>query len=130
MMLSFGIIIFCVLAEIFGRAAMRGHVSFSYNTGAAFGLMSSSSEMLIWLGVAANIIVACVLIFWKPGKWVRVGLSLMLGGAVSNLAERILLGHVVDWLPVPFTALRFNLSDVFIALGAVLTFIMISSSRR
>ena len=123
-MLSTVVIIFCLAAEFFGREAARRFLSYSYsyNTGAAFGLLSDAPAMLLNLEIAANVIVLLLLVFARMKKWTRIGLSMMFGGALSNLLERFLLGHVIDWLPVPYTSLQFNLSDVFIGLGALLVF--------
>ena len=54
----------------------------------------------------------------------RLGLSIMAGGALSNFFERIFLGHVIDWIPFPFSFLEinFNLADVEISLGAFIIF--------
>ena len=125
-MLSTVVILFCLAAEFFGReAAVRmfpNYVSYTYNTGAAFGLLENAPAMLINLEIMANVAVLLLLIFARLKTFMRIGLSMMLGGAVSNLGERFLLGHV-DWIPVPFTSLQFNLSDIFIALGALIVFV-------
>ena len=126
-MLSTVVILFCLAAEFFGREAMRrmfpSSVIYSYNTGAAFGLLENVPAMLINLEIMANVAVLLLLIFARLRTAMRIGLSMMLGGALSNLGERFLLGHVVDWIPVPFTSLQFNLSDIFIALGALIVFV-------
>ena len=130
MLISVAVIAFCVLAEMFGRSAARRFVSYSYNSGAAFGSLRDSPALLLNLEIAMNIIVLLMLIFGKMRTGTRIGLSMMLGGAVSNLVERIVWGHVIDWIPVPFLPLKFNLSDAFIGLGAVIVFMMLNSPRR
>lgn len=125
-MISLAVIVLCVAGEYILRTALHEWTVYSYNTGAAFGLMGGSPELLLWLEAAANVIVLCVLIFAKMRTWTRVGLSMMLGGAISNLCERIFLGHVIDWIPVPFTNLQFNLADVCISLGALIVFVMMN----
>ena len=122
-MVSAGIILLCVAGEYLARTALREFVVYSYNTGAAFGIMGGSPELLIVLEVAANVILLGILFFAKIRLITRVGLSLMLGGALSNLAERFLLGHVIDWIPVPFMNLQYNLADIAISLGALIVFI-------
>ena len=92
--------------------------------------LRDSPAILLNLEIAMNIIVVLLLIFGKMRTMTRVGLSMMLGGAVSNLVERLVWGHVIDWIPVPLLPLKFNLSDAFIALGAVIVFIMLNSPRR
>ena len=129
-MLSTVVILFCLAAEFFGReAAVRmfpNYVSYTYNTGAAFGLLEEAPAMLINLEIMANVAVLLLLVFARLKTFMRVGLSMMFGGALSNLGERFLFGHVVDWIPVPFTSLQFNLSDVFIALGALIVFVALN----
>ena len=125
-MTSAGIILLCVAGEYFARTALREFVVYSYNTGAAFGIMGGSPELLIVLEVAANVILLGILFFVKMKLTTRVGLSLMLGGALSNLGERFLLGHVIDWIPVPFMNLQYNIADVCIALGALIVFLAVN----
>jgi lipoprotein signal peptidase len=45
--------------------------------------------------------------------------GLFIGGLISNLLDRIFLGGVVDWIPVPFVGLSNNLADYAIALSVV-----------
>ena len=60
-------------------------------------------------------------IFVKLKLWTRIGISIMAGGALSNMLERMFLGHVVDWIPFIFVKdLMFNLADVEIAVGALI----------
>ena len=52
-----------------------------------------------------------------------ISLSLILGGAIGNLIDRILLGHVVDYIQVwlgSFAFPAFNIADAAISVGAVL----------
>ena len=127
-MISAAIILFCVVSEYLARTALHEWTVYSYNTGAAFGIMGGSPDLLLWLELAANVIVLGVLVFVKMRRLTRVGLSLMFGGAVSNLGERIFFGHVIDWIPVPFMNLQYNLADVFIAVGALIVFLMMNCS--
>ena len=122
-MTSAVIVLLCVAGEYLARTALREFVVYSYNTGAAFGIMGGSPDVLVILEVVANIILLGVLFFAKMRLTTRLGLSLMLGGALSNLGERFLLGHVIDWIPVPFMNLQYNLADIAISLGALIVFI-------
>jgi signal peptidase II len=68
------------------------------------------------------------LIIWlrklKPEQWqLALALSLVLGGAVGNLIDRLWLGHVVDFIQVYYRDFywpAFNIADSAIFLGAVL----------
>lgn len=97
------------------------------NAGAAFGLFSDSpapwkTAVLIIVSVALLVAVAGIVwrsrrLHWEAG----VGLSLILGGALSNLLDRIRLGRVVDFLDVYLRSYHwpsFNLADSAIVVGA------------
>ena len=127
-MTSAVIVVLCVAGEYIARTALREFVVYSYNTGAAFGIMGGSPEILVWLEAAANVILFGVLLFAKMRMITRAGLSLMLGGALSNLGERFLLGYVIDWIPVPFMNLQYNLADVCISLGALIVFLAVNKT--
>jgi signal peptidase II len=100
------------------------HVS---NAGAAFGLFSDSpspwkTALLIFLSAA--LLVAVGSFVWKVRRlqWeAGVGLALILGGAFSNLLDRIRIGRVVDFLDLYFRNYHwytFNLADTAIVVGA------------
>jgi signal peptidase II len=97
------------------------------NAGAAFGLFSDSpspwkTAVLILLSVA--LLVAVVSFVWKVRRlqWeAGVGLALILGGAFSNLLDRIRVGRVVDFLDIYVRSYHwytFNLADSAIVVGA------------
>lgn len=97
------------------------------NTGAAFGLFADSpSEWkiagLVLFSLIALIIVATLL--WKNSHSMTttgVGLSLILGGAIGNLWDRLLSGHVVDFLLFyvgQYQWPAFNVADSAIVIGA------------
>ncbi|MGH9512202.1 MAG: signal peptidase II [Terriglobales bacterium] len=97
------------------------------NRGAAFGLFAQSPSqwkigMLILFSIVALIIVSALL--WRSGHVMTmtgVGLSLILGGAVGNLWDRLLSGHVVDFLLVYIGSYQwpaFNVADSSIVVGA------------
>ncbi len=97
----------------------------TYNTGAAFSMFSSVGDLpLTILSVA---VIAFVLFLGSrsaPGQtFARIGFALIVGGAIGNLIDRAMLGHVVDYFlfhtPVWSFAV-FNLADVFISVGAFL----------
>jgi len=100
----------------------------SYNTGAAFSLLADAGGWQRWLFTAIAIIISIVIVQWLrnlPGedRLTALSLSLILGGAIGNLIDRILLGHVIDYIQVwlgsyPFPA--FNLADAAISVGAAL----------
>ena len=112
----------CVLAEYLGRCAFSELTKITYNPGAAFGLLGNVPGFTLWLSGLSFAAIAGVIIFGRLKPLTRLGLSVMAGGALSNLLERIFIGYVLDWIPVPFMDLYFNLADVEISIGALITF--------
>ncbi len=98
-----------------------------HNTGAAFGFLSGGSgwQNFLFAGIA---VVACVAIFvmlrgLKSGDWVlAVALSLILGGAIGNLIDRLVHGYVIDFIDFHFGGWHFwtfNVADSAITIGAI-----------
>lgn len=99
------------------------------NRGAAFGLFSDSPGewkvgMLILFSIIALIVVSSLL--WKNSHAMTttgVALALILGGALGNLWDRVLTGHVVDFLDFslgPYHWPAFNVADSAIVIGALM----------
>ncbi len=97
-----------------------------HNTGAAFSFLAGESGWQRWFFALIALAVSGGLVVWmtrlKPNEtWLACALALVLGGALGNLHDRILLGYVVDfllfhWDNAYFPA--FNLADAAITLGA------------
>ena len=120
------------------RIAMYSHIQIipgffrlthTENTGAAFSLFADSpshwkTAALIGFSAVAMVIVSALL--WKQsriGTTTGIALSLILGGAVGNLWDRVARGRVVDFLLFYFKQYQwpvFNLADSFIVIGASL----------
>jgi signal peptidase II len=100
------------------------------NSGIAFGLFASATAIVILLtGVA----IAWMLVFFARSgarhPVLPVALGLVIGGSLSNLVDRVRLGHVTDFLDIgPWPA--FNLADTFIVAGvAVLVATLMAVDR-
>ncbi len=94
------------------------------NTGSAFGLFKSLGNPFFILISSAAIVAVCVMIV-KDGDN-RLGLSLILGGAAGNLADRLLHGYVIDFLEVyagNFYWPAFNVADSALSIGILLLMI-------
>jgi signal peptidase II len=96
-------------------------LNLQYNTGIAFSQATGANTLVTV--VAAAVIVALGVVAWRSrGPFAAVVLGLILGGAVSNLADRLVRHHggaVIDfidprWFPV------FNIADAAISIGVVL----------
>lgn len=103
------------------------NLTHAVNTGVAFSLFAGSPSLWktsLLIAVSAALLVAVVLIVgrapkleWKSG----FGLALIVGGALSNLVDRIRFGSVVDFLDFYFRSYHwptFNLADSSIVIGA------------
>lgn len=90
------------------------------NRGGAFGLFKSFTGLLIF---ASAVFVITILFFVKNKRELPVllpmGLSLMLGGSLGNLIDRIRYGYVIDFMSVWIWPV-FNLADAAIVIGVVL----------
>lgn len=94
-------------------------IDFTRNTGAAFGTFQSQGVALvvIALTVTAGIFVYARRIA-RSAAAVRVGLGLILGGALGNLVDRLRFGYVIDYVDLRWWYV-FNLADTAIVLGVV-----------
>jgi signal peptidase II len=100
------------------------------NSGIAFGLFARSTAIVIVLTMVA---VAWMLgYFYRSGArhpLLPVAVGLLIGGSVSNLADRVRLGHVTDFLDFRWWP-AFNLADTFIVIGvAVLLGALVAADR-
>jgi signal peptidase II len=91
------------------------------NTGAAWGLFAGKS---FWLALLAVVTLLAIFIFRRhlalERPLVQVSFGLLCGGIVGNLVDRILHGHVIDFLDFHFGSFvwpAFNLADAAICIG-------------
>jgi len=100
----------------------------AHNTGAAFSFLSDQSGWQRWFFSAIALVVSVGLVVWlrrleSSQRWLALALSLILGGALGNLWERVTQGYVVDFIEVYYDRWAwpaFNLADSAIFLGAVI----------
>jgi len=107
-----------------------------HNEGAAFSFLSDAGGWQRWFFSILAFTVSIVLIIWikklKPEeKALAISLSLILGGAVGNLIDRVRFGYVVDFIDVYYDTMHwpaFNVADSAIFVGAV--WMIITSFRQ
>ena len=90
------------------------------NSGIAFGLFASATSVVILLTGAA--VIWMLVYFARSGARhpvLPVALGLVIGGSLSNLLDRVRLGHVTDFLYIRWWP-AFNLADSFIVVGVLL----------
>ena len=102
------------------------NLTLAHNSGAAFSFLAQAGGWQRWFFAAIACVVSLVLVVWLvrlPAEKVllALGISLLLGGAVGNLYDRILLGYVIDFLDVYYGTYHwpaFNVADSAITAGA------------
>jgi signal peptidase II len=101
------------------------------NSGIAFGFFPDSTALVVAVTSAA--VVWMVVFFARSGSRHPVfpaALGLLLGGSISNLADRVRLGHVTDFVDLKYWP-AFNLADSFIVVGvAILLFAVVGGDRK
>jgi len=97
----------------------------TYNTGAAFSFLAGASGWQRWFFVLVAV-AAATLIIWmlhrhRSETFLCIGLALILGGAIGNLIDRVLVGAVVDFILLYWRHYQwpaFNVADSCITIGA------------
>ncbi len=116
---------------LYERIPLNSFINLTHqrNTGAAFSFLAEAGGWQRWFFVALASIVSIVIAVWlwrirtERQAVLAAGLALVLGGAVGNLIDRILLGYVTDFIQVWFgdwAFPSFNVADAGISVGAAL----------
>jgi signal peptidase II len=97
-----------------------------HNTGAAFNFLADSSGWQRWFFVALGVVASAVIIWMlKKHPTQRLfcfAISMILGGALGNVIDRLMHGYVVDFIQLHYAGRAFpsfNLADSAITLGAI-----------
>lgn len=117
--------------EVYQSREITGFLNFVmvWNTGISFGLFSDNadmekSRMLALVFIALSLTVALALIVWLAvarSRLLAAALSLIVGGAIANVIDRVRFGAVADFVDVHAAGFHwpaFNLADSCIAIGA------------
>ena len=92
----------------------------TYNRGIAFGLLQGSGPLVGWftIGIVASLLVYMMRLP-REERLMRMGLALLIGGALGNLVDRVTAGEVLDFIQTPLRSGIFNVADVMIHLGLI-----------
>lgn len=91
------------------------------NYGIAFGMFKNKTLFFIVTQCIISVLIAFMIYrFHDKSIPVAICLSLILGGAIGNLIDRIRLGYVVDYFSLTIFPPVFNLADSAIVVGAIL----------
>jgi len=115
--------------ELYDKVPVNFFINITHqrNAGAAFSFLADSSGWQRWFFIVLGVTVSCVILVWlwrirREGLiTLSAGLSLVLGGALGNVIDRIMHGYVIDFIQVlifgwPFPS--FNVADSAITVGA------------
>ena len=100
-----------------------------HNTGAAFSMFDDAGGAQRWVFIVLGVVVSAGILVWLrrlPARGqglLASGLSLILGGALGNVIDRVIHGHVIDFIRVHYEEHyfpAFNVADSAITVGAVL----------
>lgn len=105
------------------------NITYVRNTGAAFSILSEYT----WLLVIVSLFIIFLIVYYisknKPKNKIEyISYSMILGGAIGNLYDRVVYGYVIDFLDFNLFGYSypiFNLSDSFIFIGVILLIIHI-----
>jgi len=109
------------------------NITLAYNEGAAFSFLSDAGGWQRWFFIGISVIVSVCLIVWlyrmtREEKWLSLCIALILGGAIgNNLIDRVIYGHVVDFIQVFYKDWyfpSFNVADAAITVGTILLLIL------
>lgn len=101
----------------------------AYNRGAAFSFLADQAGWQKWFFAGLALIMSLFLIGYlvkapRKAKLLSLGLALVLGGAIGNLIDRLLHGHVIDFIHVHYADVWhypiFNIADIGICIGVAL----------
>ena len=107
----------------------------AHNTGAAFSFLAGEAGwqrfFFIGIALAASVLIVYLLRKHAAERWFCLALSLILGGALGNVIDRVRLGYVIDFLDFYYASWHFpafNVADSAITLGAAL--LILDSLRK
>ncbi len=108
-----------------------GVLDFTYiqNRGAAFGSLTNARWVFMIASVVMIVVITCYVISNRSSMSYPtvITLSLVVGGGIGNMIDRIALGYVIDFIDVkflPFWKWIFNVADSFVCVGAFLLVII------
>lgn len=101
------------------------NLTYAHNTGAAFSFLAKAGGWQRWLFAGLAVVMSGILAVWlarlqKHETLMAIALSMILGGAVGNLIDRVAYGYVIDFLDVYYQQWHwpaFNIADSAICIG-------------
>ena len=121
------------LKEVNSIPVINNIFSLTYveNRGAGFGMLQNNQSIFILVAAVAS----CFGLYYLHSKKVnnlgKIGILLVISGAIGNLIDRVRLGFVVDYLDFHIIwSYVFNLADCFVVVGTILLCLYIITSKE
>ena len=106
------------------------HLQPAYNHGIAFGMFQGIGPVIGWLSIAVVVALFIYIRRVPRSMWLlRIGIALIIGGAMGNLVDRVTSGEVLDFISTPIRPGIFNVADVMINLGLILSILSLFVQR-
>lgn len=114
----------------------------AYNQGAAFSFLQTASGWQRWVFSGIALVISTLIVVWMAAattrpkherRWELLALSLVLGGALGNLVDRLRLGYVVDFVVLHYQHYAwptFNVADSAICVGAAVLLLDLTFLQR
>ena len=103
------------------------NLTWTENRGVSMGFFHAETDLMRWLLVAMTMAIAGFVSWWMWREKQRddaIALSLVLGGAIGNIIDRVRLGYVIDYADFHIGSWRpfliFNLADAAITIGVLI----------
>ena len=107
------------------------NLTYVENRGAAFGMLQNNQTIFILVAAIASIFGLYYLHTKKVNNLGKIGILLVISGAIGNLIDRVRLGFVVDYLDFHIIwSYVFNLADCFVVVGTILLCLYIITSEE
>lgn len=124
---------FIMIGPLQLQSRMKIHIlpmfdlTWAENRGVSMGFLEANSEAQRWLLVGLTALIAAIVAVWMWREKLRgdvLALSMVLGGALGNIVDRVRYGYVVDYADLHFGTFRpfyiFNLADACITIGVLI----------
>ncbi|MCB8928214.1 MAG: signal peptidase II [Ardenticatenaceae bacterium] len=103
----------------------------AYNRGISFGMFQGIGPAVGWITLLFLLGLFIYQMHLPKQAWLlRLGLAVLIGGAMGNLVDRIFVGEVLDFIQTPLRQGIFNVADMMIHLGMILVFLGVWQQER
>ena len=103
----------------------------AYNRGISFGMFQGIGPAVGWITLLFLLGLFIYQMRLPKHAWLlRLGLAVLIGGAMGNLVDRIFVGEVLDFIQTPLRQGIFNVADMMIHLGMILVFLGVWQQER